>query len=155
VPRQVATSMTEPDSIFPTNNFCPSGKSITNKESDEGSGKEVTVGTLFLFTSLPKALSYDSIEGHNNNREKLGNFSKIEHGLLPYAISKPTVPSKSRVTIPPRSIFDRGEPAEVSLAHWVFCSRVKELFKLVLGEEVTDEADSVRAREQVITSPKS
>ena len=38
VPRQVATSITLPSAILPITNFWPSGKSITNGESEIGSG---------------------------------------------------------------------------------------------------------------------
>uniref|UniRef100_UPI00404AD66D hypothetical protein n=1 Tax=Candidatus Planktophila sp. TaxID=2175601 RepID=UPI00404AD66D len=38
VPRQVATSITLPAAIFPNTNFCPSGRSITNGESEGGIG---------------------------------------------------------------------------------------------------------------------
>ena len=51
VPRQVATSITDPGLIFPTTNFWPSGKSITRGESEIGIGiSEMTgLATSFLF----------------------------------------------------------------------------------------------------------
>ena len=70
-------------------------------------------------------------------------------------ISKPTAPNKSRVPRIPKAVLGLLAPASDSRRQLRFESRVKELIWLVRGDEVTDEAASVRDSEQVITSPRS